>query len=99
LPYKIEYSPETLEHLQLLKARQRSIVLNEVEKQLQYQPTKETRNRKFMRPNQLALWELRIGKLRVYYDVEEEPEATVLIRAVGLKERNRLYIGRQVIEL
>lgn len=28
-----------------------------------------------MRSNYLATWELRIGNLRVYYDVEEEPEA------------------------
>jgi len=52
-----------------------------------------------MRPNPLAPWELRIGKLRVYYDVEEIPEAVVYIRAVGVKERNRVRIGKEVIKL
>ena len=70
-----------------------------MDKQLVHQPTVETRNRKPMRPNPVAPWELRIGNLRVYYDVEEEPEPTVFIRAVGIKERNRVRIGKEVIEL
>ncbi len=68
-------------------------------KQLVYEPTVETKNRKPMRPNPVAPWELRIGNLRVYYDVEEEPEQVVLIRAVGVQERSRVRIGREVIEL
>lgn len=52
-----------------------------------------------MRPNPLAPWELRIGTLRVYYDVEDEPEPVVYVRAVGVKERNRVRIGSEVIEL
>ena len=66
---------------------------------LTFQPTVETRNRKPMRPNPLAPWELRLGNLRVYYEVEEEPEPVVYIRAVGIKERNRVRIGKEVIEL
>jgi hypothetical protein len=52
-----------------------------------------------MRPNPVAPWELRIGNLRVYYDVEEESEPVVFIRGVGIKERNRVRIGREVIDL
>jgi hypothetical protein len=52
-----------------------------------------------MRPHPVAPWELRIGNLRVYDDVEEEPEPVVFIRAVGIKERNRVRIGREVIDL
>ncbi len=52
-----------------------------------------------MRPNPVAPWELRISNLRVYYDVEEEPEAIVYIRAVGVKQRNRVRIGKEMIEL
>jgi mRNA-degrading endonuclease RelE of RelBE toxin-antitoxin system len=99
LPYRIEYSPEAEEHLRFLTTRQRVTVLDGVDEQLTYQPTVESRNRKPMRPNPLAPWELRIGKLRVYYDVEEEPEPLVSIRAVGIKDRNRVRIGKEVIEL
>jgi hypothetical protein len=52
-----------------------------------------------MRPNPVAPWELRIGILRVYYDVEAEPGPMVRIHAVGIKQRNRVRIGREVIEL
>jgi hypothetical protein len=73
--------------------------LDTVDRQLLYQPTVETRNRKPMRPNPVAPWELRIGTLRVYYDVEEEPQPVVYIRAVGIKQRNRVRIGKEEIEL
>lgn len=99
MPYHIEYSPDAEDHLRALTARQQAIVLDIVDKQLTHQPTVETRNRKPMRPNPIAPWELRIGDLRVYYDVEEEPEPVVYIRAVGVKERNRVRIGKEVIEL
>jgi mRNA-degrading endonuclease RelE of RelBE toxin-antitoxin system len=75
------------------------MVLDRVEKQLAYEPSAETRNRKPMRPNPLAPWELRIGTLRVYYDVVEDPEAVVLVRAVGVKDRNAVRIGRKEILL
>ena len=52
-----------------------------------------------MRPNPIAPWELRIGRLRVYYDVEEKPEFKVAVRAVGVKAQNRVRIGKEVVEL
>ena len=97
--YRIEYSPDAEEHLRFLTARQRAVVLDTVDEQLMHQPTVETKNRKPMRPNPLAPWELRIGKLRVYYDVEEKPEWAVYVRAVGVKERNRVRIAGEVFEL
>jgi mRNA-degrading endonuclease RelE of RelBE toxin-antitoxin system len=99
LPYRTEYSPAAEKHLRRLTARQQAVVLDAVDEQLTHQPTVETRHRKPMRPNPLAPWELRIGDLRVYYDIEEELEAVVLIRAVGLKERNCIRIGGEVIDL
>jgi mRNA-degrading endonuclease RelE of RelBE toxin-antitoxin system len=99
LAYRIEYSPDAEEHLRSLTRKQQVLVLDAVENRLGHQPTVETRNRKPMRPNPLAPWELRIGELRVYYDVEEEPEAVVYIRAVGVKQRGRVLIGEEEIEL
>ena len=99
MSYRIEYSPDAEDHLRTLTARQQAIVLDEVDRQLAHRPTVETRNRKPMRPNPMAPWELRIGILRVYYDVEAEPEPVVRIHAVGIKQRNRVRIGREVVEL
>jgi len=52
-----------------------------------------------MRPNPLAPWELRIGALRVYYEVKEEPELVVSVLAVGVKDRNVVRIGGEEIAL
>ena len=99
MKYRIEYSPDTEEHFRTLTTRQQVTVLDTVEKQLRYQPAVETRHRKPMRPNPIAPWELRIGNLRVYYDIEDEPDYVVYIRAVGIKERNKVRIGKEVIKL
>ena len=99
MPYRIDYSPDAEDHMRVLTARQKAIVLDAVDDQLTYQPMVETKNRKPMRPTPVAPWELRIGNLRVYYDVEEDPEPLVYIRAVGVKEGSRVRIGREVIDL
>jgi mRNA-degrading endonuclease RelE of RelBE toxin-antitoxin system len=99
LPYAVEYSPEAETHLRLLTARQQKIVLDSVDRQLINQPNLETRNRKPMRPNPIAPWELRIGDLRVYYEVDQEPQPRVIVLAVGVKERNRVRIGRELVEI
>ena len=52
-----------------------------------------------MRPNTLAPWELRVGSFRVYYDVETMPQRVVHIRAVGIKIRNKVWIGKDEVKL
>jgi mRNA-degrading endonuclease RelE of RelBE toxin-antitoxin system len=98
LAYRVEYSPSAVEHLRALQVVQQRVVLDSVDEQLRYQPGFETRNRKPMRPNPVAPWELRIGILRVYYEIEAA-EAVVRILAVGVKERDVVRIGREVIKL
>lgn len=44
-----------------------------------------------MRPNDAAEWELRIGKYRVFYNVEIEVKI-VSIEVVGLKVGNQLFV-------
>lgn len=99
MAYQIEYSDAAIEHLKVLTARQQRIVLDAVDRQLQYEPLVETRNRKPMEPNSLATWELRVDNLRVYYNVEGENIYIVYIQAVGVKIRNRVRIGKEEIEL
>ena len=99
MTFEIEYSPDAEDHLRTLSARQRSIILDEVDRQLLNEPDVETRNRKPMRPNPVAPWELRIGDLRVYYDIEYAPVERVFVRAVGVKTRNIVRIGGVEIQL
>jgi mRNA-degrading endonuclease RelE of RelBE toxin-antitoxin system len=108
MTYAIVYSPEVVDHLTALTKAQQVQVLDEVQAQLTHQPTLPTRRRKFLRPNALAQWELRVGDMRVFYDVEEaveseskseEKSAIVIVKAVGIKERNVLRIGGVRIDL
>lgn len=96
--YRIEYAPQTKRHFRALTARQRATVVDTIDQQLRDQPTVETKNRKALRPNPLAAWELRVGELRVYYRVQEA-ESLVYILAVGVKQRHRVSIGNEVVEL
>jgi mRNA-degrading endonuclease RelE of RelBE toxin-antitoxin system len=99
LAYRIEYLPAADEHLHALTARQRSVIFDGVDEQRLNQPAVETRNRKPMRPNPIAPWELRIGDLRVYFDIQDDPESVVTILAVGIMDRNRILIGGEEVQL
>jgi mRNA-degrading endonuclease RelE of RelBE toxin-antitoxin system len=97
-PYRIEYSPPSKTHLAALDARERTTVLDKVDIQLVHEPTTVTRNRKPLQANALARFELRIGHLRVYYEVDES-KRVVEIRAIGIKDRNRVLIGGEEVDL
>ena len=97
--FRIEYSPVVVGHLRVLSVRERTRILAGVENQLTHEPFLETRNRKRMRPNPVAPWELRLGDLRVYFEIEMDPEPVVAVLAIGKKIRNRVVIGRMEIEL
>ena len=97
--YAIEFAPAVEAHLRALTAAQRSRVLKGIEDHLSHQPTLETRNRKPMRPNLLAAWELRLGDLRVYYRVQQSPRKVVQVAAVGIKKREQIWIGGERVDL
>jgi mRNA-degrading endonuclease RelE of RelBE toxin-antitoxin system len=97
--FQILYSPEAVDHLAALTKAEQVRAIDEIEQQLTHQPTLPTRRRKLLRPNPIAPWELRIGDIRVYYSVEEEPLPTVSVKAVGKKVHNELWIGGERVEL
>ncbi len=99
MPYQVAFAEAVKAHLEALTAGQRATVLAAVETQLTNEPLTETRHRKPLRPNPVAPWELRIGKMRVFYDVSESPPQTVRVLAVGIKDRNILRIGGEEIQL
>lgn len=98
MPYQIDVEPDALDHLRLLKARDRETVLDTIERQLAHTPSVKTRNRKPLRPNDLARWELRIGGFRAFYDVIES-EQRVRVLAIGYKYRDRLLIAGKEYKL
>jgi len=73
------------------------MIIAGVETQLAHEPLVDTRNRKRLRANPIAPWELRVGDIRVFYEVDEPGVVTVL--AIGTKRGNRLCINGEEIEL
>ncbi len=88
--YDIEFADEAEEDLRWFHKNEQQEILDAIETQLRHEPTVETRNRFRLRPNQTAKWELRVGRFRVFYDVDTIVRV-VSIEAVGLKIGNRLF--------
>ena len=99
MAYRIHFTKSAEEHFADLTARQQAIVLNAIKVQLRHEPTRETRNRKPLRPNPLAPWELRIGFLRVFYEVDALGSDLVNILAIGIKKGNQLFVSGKEIHL
>ena len=92
--FEIVFTTESIEDMRLLRKHERKLVMEEIEKQLSYQPTQETRNRKKLRPNEVAEWELRVEKFRVFYDIDKLKKF-VKVEAVGYKKGSRLFIHQK----
>jgi mRNA-degrading endonuclease RelE of RelBE toxin-antitoxin system len=99
VPYEIAFAESVQAHFRILTARERATVLDAIERQLVHEPLTETRHRKPLRPNPVAPWELRVGRLRVFYEVIGEESGVVRILAVGRKIRNVLMVGGEEIQL
>jgi hypothetical protein len=102
-PFALIYDPEVRGHLAAIEPKYHSLIRSTVEEQLQFEPETASRNRKQLeRPIDLgASWELRFGpdnRFRVFYRVDAERQE-VRVLAVGVKERNRLFLGGEEVEL
>ncbi len=97
MAYQLIFSVAAREHLRKMTARQRSLILVTIHEQLPHQPTVETKNRKLLRPNPIASWELRIGTIRVFYEVRA-PTEEVWIKSIGIKVGNRVIIGGEEVD-
>ena len=89
--FELKLTLEAVEDLRFFSKADRKWVVNETEKQLAHEPAVETRNRKRLRPNKVAEWELRIDRFRVFYDVDSE-NRLIKVRTVAYKEGNALYV-------
>ena len=96
--YEIEITREAIDDLRAFRKRERRSVVEGIERELRYEPARETRNRKRLRPNKLAEWELRLGQYRVFFDVDRAADVVKVI-AVGRKRGNRLYIRDEEFNL
>jgi mRNA-degrading endonuclease RelE of RelBE toxin-antitoxin system len=96
--FELIFSDSALDDLRYFKKNEQIIILETIARQLVPDPLTPTRNRKQLRPNDLARWEMRIDRFRGFYDVEdlEDERRVILIKAVGWKDHNTLYLrGRE----
>jgi mRNA-degrading endonuclease RelE of RelBE toxin-antitoxin system len=102
-PFALIYGPAVVGHLDAIEAKYHSVIRAAIEEQLQFEPETATRNRKpLLRPIESgARWELRLGpqnRFRVFYRVETD-QREVYILAIGVKEREHLFIGGEEVKL
>jgi len=101
--YTLIYDPQVRDHVARIERKYHSLIRKEIDRQLKYQPEVETKNRKpLLRPSSLgSAWELRIGpenRFRIFYKADRELW-TVNILAIGVKIKERLFIGGEEFEL
>jgi mRNA-degrading endonuclease RelE of RelBE toxin-antitoxin system len=94
--YQIEVTLEAKTDLNYYSVFERKIITSGIRLQLEHEPTLGTRNRKQLRDNSISSWEVRVGKYRVFYEVNEAAQIVTVV-AVAHKEHNVLLVrGKEV---
>lgn len=101
--FTLIYDPKVGGHLAAIESKYHSLIRTTIEEQLRFEPETVTRNRKQLeRPIDLgARWELRLGpdnRFRVFYRVDAE-KRQVRILAIAVKERERIFLAGEEVEL
>ena len=99
--FELIFAPEAVGHLDVIERKYHQLIERTLDEQLGFTPDRETRNRKQLdQPAPFdATWELRFGpnnRFRVFYEIDLETKR-VWILAIGLKDGNRLIVGREEI--
>jgi len=88
MPFEIVLAPEALDDLRALKAHLRSVVRRSPETHLRHEPAKTSRSRiKRLRGLTQPQYRLRLGELRVFYDIVDSTVEVLAIVAKSEAER------------
>jgi mRNA-degrading endonuclease RelE of RelBE toxin-antitoxin system len=91
MPFELRYSREAVQDLRDLRAREQAAVVHQVEAVLAVNPTLVGRSKvKRLRQPAPADYRLRVGELRVFYNVQQ---MTVRVVRVLSKEDASSYLG------
>ena len=91
--YEILLAPEAVEDLEALRASVRTEVRDAIQRHLRYEPTTQSKSRiKRLRGLSRPQFRLRVGDVRVFYDVRE---TRVEILAIVSKSHARLWLERK----
>ena len=71
MKHEIIFAPEAIEDLKRLSARNRALLGDDIEKYLRFEPDKVSQSRiKHLRGIRRPKYRLRVGEMRVFYDIE-----------------------------
>jgi mRNA interferase RelE/StbE len=92
MPFEILLAPDAVEDLRRLQARVRATVRRSLEIHLRHEPEKTSRSRiKRLRGTRQPQYRVRIGEIRVFYDVAG---GTVEILAIVPKSEAEAWLGQ-----
>jgi len=92
MAFEIVLAPEAVEDLRRLRASIRAAVRDALEAHLRHEPTRTSRSRiKRLRGLRRSQYRLRVGEVRVFYDVSG---ATVEILAIVAKSEAEAWLGQ-----
>jgi mRNA interferase RelE/StbE len=92
MPFEIVLAPEAVEDLRRLRADDRATVRQSLEILLRHEPQKTSRSRiKRLRGTRQPQYRLRIGEIRVFYDVSD---GTVEILAIVPKSETEAWLAQ-----
>jgi len=96
--YILDMTEDASEDLSYYRAFERKTITDEMAVHLVNEPDVETNSRRRLRDNPIARWELKVGKFRVFYEIDAD-EQIVTVISVGHKQHNVLYIRGKVVHL
>ncbi len=97
MSYDIIFAPDVDKALQKIRAYDRVAILDAIERHLRHEPTRTSRSRiKQLRDLRHPQYRLRIGDLRVFYDVSEN-----YVEVVGVVHKGEVaaWLSRRGITL
>ena len=97
MEFSIHLTDSAIDDINYFRKKERRSISDGIALFLTHDANVETRNRKPLRQNELASWELRIDEYRVFYDFEGDDQVKIV--AIGHKEHNELYIRGKKVEL
>jgi len=92
MAFQITITTDAETQFQALPVREQRMLEAAILARLRDQPTTPTQAVKRLRPNPLAEFELRVGDLRVLYNVEG---SQVVVLVIGRKAGNKLIVGNE----
>jgi mRNA-degrading endonuclease RelE of RelBE toxin-antitoxin system len=94
--YQIDVTVDAKVDLKFYAVFEQRVITAGIRVHLAVQPALATKNRKPLRSHPIASWELRIGKYRIFYEVDEAAHVVTIV-SIGHKEHNALFVrGKEV---